>query len=721
MSPRLRAAALALVGAATLAACPEAPLRAPGPSDPAPGSPPALIPPATALAPTVVAHTLANGLRVFLVPNRGAPLVNVQVWVETGSANENTTPPPHGADHALTGLSHFFEHLMFQGTARFPNYDAALAPLGARNNAFTHPDSTVFWVSAPREHLRHLLDIEADRFANLKLDFVHVEPEREVVKSERRQNTDASPSELAEERLLFDTFDVGPYRHGPIGRMRDVDAITLEEIQAYHRVHYVPAAMFLVIAGDFDEADTLAAVTELWSNIGTPGPAPQPVTAPAETWVGPRADHIVRQAAQTTVLWSFRAPAPGASGTSSAREFSALELIDWSLTAGKSGRLQRRLVLAADAPLSSLEASLDSTSRLPKAYEWRAELLPGADLAAVEDAITQELAAVARFGLSADELAAAAQNLRADLIRRTLSNADRGELIGFGLRTDGSTTTFRERLDRYGTITPDEIRQAAATWLIPALRARVVVVSPDRLSALVDALASASPEVSALATLARDAVTNFLARTDAEREASELEREDRALARLRQRADVALHTATPDEAAAIRRHLETSPIGFTQRSTALAKTREAHAKTQQQLETRRATLQRTFVKTVHTSAAPLARTTLAEAIALLLSDPQAPFAVSVAEPAPNPNAIALAVVEGWVLEARGLAESANARYLAAQEAATRLVELDPLATLARHLAHDLTITNLPLADRPRVTVHANQPPTPARPRPEPLR
>ena len=712
---RLAAAALALIGLAPLAACPDVALRA---SEPAPASPPALIPPATALAPAVTTHTLANGLRVYLVPNRGAPLVNVQVWVETGSADENTTP--HGADHALTGLSHFFEHLMFQGTARYPNYDAALAPLGARNNAFTHPDSTVFWVSAPREHLRHILDIEADRFAHLKLDFVHVEPEREVVKSERRQNTDASPSEAAQERLLYDTFDVGPYRHGPIGRMRDVDAITLEEIQAYHRQHYVPAAMFLVIAGDFDEADALAAVTELWSNVGAPGPAPQPVTAPSETWIGPRTDHIIRPAAQTTVLWSFRAPAPGAPGNAR-REFAALELIDWTLTAGKSGRLQRRLVLAADAPLSSLEAALDPTSRLPRAYVWRAELLPGADVAAVEDDITEELAAVARFGLSADELAAAAQNLRSDLIRRTLSNANRGELIGFGLRTDGSTTTFGECLDRYGSITPDEIRQAAATWLVPALRARVVVVSPDRLSALVDALASASPEASAIATLARDAVTNFLERSEAEREATEREREDRALARLRQRADVALQTATPAEAERILRHLETSPIGFTQRSTALAKAHEAHAKTRQELETRRADLQRTLVKAVHTSAAPLGRAPIVQAIGLFLAAPHASFGVPVGTPAPNPKAIALAVVEGWVLETRGLAQSANARYLAAQEAATHLVELDPLATRAKHLAHDLTITNLPLADRPFFTVRPTTRPTPARPRPEPLR
>ena len=233
---------------------------------------PPLVAGGAALRPPLERATLPNGLEVYLLPDAGAPLVCVQVWVKVGSVDEyegrSGTEPGSGRpsvfDHGITGLSHFFEHLMFQGTKRFPDYDLALAPLGARNNAFTYQDATVYWAYTPKEHLGHILDIEADRFGQMKVDFVHLEPEREVVKSERRQNVDADPGEIAEERAIKRTFDRFPYRWGPIGWMDDLDSIPLETAQRYHAEHYTTNNTVLVVAGDFEPGAALEQIRKTW-------------------------------------------------------------------------------------------------------------------------------------------------------------------------------------------------------------------------------------------------------------------------------------------------------------------------------------------------------------------------------------------------------------------------------------------------------------------------
>lgn len=688
-----------------LTACPSAPEPAPVPDPtPAPSEPRALTVGGGATRPAFERHRLDNGLDLWLFPDQSAPLVIVEVWVRVGSADEHEARP--GEDHGTTGLSHFFEHLMFRGTERFPRYDDVLQPLGARNNAFTYHDATAYWVFTPREHLRFVLDLEADRFEHMALDFVSLEPEREVVKGERRLRVDGDPGQIADERATKNAFDKQPYKWGPIGWMSDLDAVTLEEAQAYHAEHYRPGGTSLVIVGDFDPKAARAWVSELWGKIptGSAGadkpdrPAPEP-----ETWVGPRTDHVVEEAPVTKVVWAYRTPSPR-----DARAYAALEVLDYVLTSGKAGRLQERLVFGAEPKLSVLSASLFPL-RDPFLYTWSADVLDTSSVGSVEAAMDEAFRAIARDGVSDDERRRAVATLRTDVVRQSLGLSDRADAMGFSLRATGSPLAHYDRLDLYPTITDAELRQAAATWLVPERRSRVIVVTPRRLVDLAGAWEEAMPGRPLQGRLTA-AAELFVARDRHRRATAEAEREARAIALLAQRADVAKTKAKDSaERRAIDKYLVDSASGTVKRRAALAATTKALAAEGQRLERERKAQLAAIERQAKAGAARLEGPALTAA-RMLLGDPRTlaiPLPPSeVAVDGAGAQALALQVVSAWVLEAHGLRKSAEEARQAVLRLAPRFhgEAASPLVKLLYGLAHDTSVQGLPLVDRPLAAV-----------------
>lgn len=648
----------------------------------------------------MTSHRLDNGLEVHLLPDRSAPLVSVQVWVKVGSVDEHEARP--GELNGITGLSHFFEHLMFQGTERFPNYDLALAPLGAKNNAFTYQDATVYWAYTPKEHLKTILDIEADRFEHMKVDFIHLEPEREVVKSERRQRVDADPAELAEERAIRNTFDVFPYRWGPIGWMTDLDSVSLESAQRYHAQHYRPDNAFLVITGDFEPEVTLEWVRELWGGLeGSRAPATfgqrSEVQLKTESWTGPRTDHLLLPTSQTTVIWSYRGPAP--SGPT-VRDYAALELIDWALTGGKSGRLAKRLVFAERPLLSNLSARL-TPLRFPFAYVWRADLLPDVSTHEVERALEEELALIASNGLPSDELAEAVASLRADLVRQNLSLSDKGESVGFAIASAGSPYAFHDRLALYGELTSNDIAAAARKWLVPELRSRVTVVAPDRIAALVGLAFEGHPQLE-LAIRAAELFTGTLELTARE---ADLERERRAIALLAQRADLAMSTASPEERAAILTYQRDNEMGAAKRTARANEQLRALATAKKELASARKGVLAALKKSKLDPRGPHAK--IIAHLAADATDPielvETPTTLG-STPQDLGLRMTLELVRALTLEQRGLEESAQRHRRSVLDTHVSIETMQenerPLVAMAIDFARDTSRENLRLIDRP---------------------
>jgi zinc protease len=199
--------------------------------------------------------TLKNGLTVVRVPFESPGLLAYTTVVRVGSRNE--VEPGH------TGFAHFFEHMMFRGTKRFPEgaRGQLLGKLGFSENAFTTDDVTVYYVNGPADALETLVDVEADRFANLEYAEPAFQTEAESIRGEYQKNL-ANPGLKIEETNLSLAFSKHTYRHTTIGLFEDILEMPkkFEYSRTFFKRWYTPDNTLVVLVGDFDDAKALALI-----------------------------------------------------------------------------------------------------------------------------------------------------------------------------------------------------------------------------------------------------------------------------------------------------------------------------------------------------------------------------------------------------------------------------------------------------------------------------
>src|SRR5438876_8021177 len=185
-------------------------------------------------------HVLANGLQVRLLPDRGLPIATLYSFFRVGSRNERP---------GITGTSHLFEHMMFNGAKKYgpKEFDLQMESRGGSSNAFTTQDLTAYYESFPSEALDLVVDMEADRMAALRIAPDILNSEREVVKEERRLSLDNDVFGAPYELLLATAYLAHPYQWSVVGWMADLDAITVADCEAYFRTYYAPNNATIVI------------------------------------------------------------------------------------------------------------------------------------------------------------------------------------------------------------------------------------------------------------------------------------------------------------------------------------------------------------------------------------------------------------------------------------------------------------------------------------------
>src|ERR671921_2337870 len=206
--------------------------------------------------PEVSSFTLDNGLEVVVIPDRRVPVVTHMVWYRNGSADD-----PLGQ----SGIAHFLEHLMFKGTAKHPagEFSKVVSGLGGQENAFTSFDYTAYFQRVAREHLRTMMEFEADRMTKLLLEEAVVGPERDVVLEERRMRVETDPAAQLSEAMAASLFVHHPYGTPIIGWMHEIEGLNREHALSYYRRFYTPENAILVVAGDVtgDDVRKLADMT----------------------------------------------------------------------------------------------------------------------------------------------------------------------------------------------------------------------------------------------------------------------------------------------------------------------------------------------------------------------------------------------------------------------------------------------------------------------------
>ncbi|BDG07562.1 peptidase M16 [Anaeromyxobacter paludicola] len=383
-------------------------------------------------------------------------------FFQVGSRNERL---------GLTGISHLFEHMMFNGASKYgpKEFDRVLESRGGTSNAYTSNDLTVYHDDSASDALQTIVDLESDRMRSLALTPETLEQERQVVKEERRLRTDNSTFGLMEEQLESLVFLSHPYRWPVIGWMDDIERISREDCQEYFRTYYAPNNAAVYVVGDLDPRATLELIERHYGDIPS-GPRPPPVCSGEPTQRGERRATIRFPAQAPALLAGWRAP------EARSPDAAALDLLQTCLAVGESSRLRRRMV-EQDEVVVSVSAS----------YGWRidpgvflvfAEVAPGVKLERAERALWEELARVAAGGVSAGELRRAKRLLRSAVLHELSTHNGVAHALGQSEALLGDWREAGRTLSQYETVTARDVKRVAASWLDPTKRS-VVVLEPE--------------------------------------------------------------------------------------------------------------------------------------------------------------------------------------------------------------------------------------------------
>ena len=207
-------------------------------------------------APEVTTFKLSNGLEVVVVPDRRTPVVTHMLWYKVGSADE----PP-----GKSGIAHFLEHLLFKGTKKNPagKFSKTVAAIGGQENAFTSSDYTGYFQRTSREHLKTLMEFEADRMTGLVLNDGAVVPELKVVLEEQNQRVANNPAARLGEQVEAALYLNHPYGRPVIGWRHEIESLNRDDALAFYKRFYTPNNAILVVAGDVTAEEVKALAEEL--------------------------------------------------------------------------------------------------------------------------------------------------------------------------------------------------------------------------------------------------------------------------------------------------------------------------------------------------------------------------------------------------------------------------------------------------------------------------
>lgn len=411
--------------------------------------------------------TLDNGLRVRLLVDHSLPVCSIYSFFRVGSRNERP---------GITGISHLFEHMMFNGSKKYgpKEFDRRLEAAGGSSNAYTSNDLTAYYEDFASDALPLVLDLESDRMAALTIDDASLARERGVVKEERRFRTDNDIDGMMDEALGALAFLAHPYRWPVVGWMSDLNRITKADCEAYFRAYYAPNNCTVWLAGDFDPAYARAEISRLYGTIPA-GPKLPEVPQGEPPQKGPRRSVVQFPAQAPALLFGYRAPA------GDSHDSLVLDLIETALGHGQGSRLIRAMVYEQEL---CVEARAGFGWRLdPGMFQISLRLNPGVETAKAEAALMGELEKICKEPLPAEEIRRAKNLVRANLLRSLVSTNGRAHMMGQMELMLGDWRTLLDLDDRYEAITAEEMQRVAKAVFAPHRRNVIELVPGEQLEA----------------------------------------------------------------------------------------------------------------------------------------------------------------------------------------------------------------------------------------------
>ncbi len=406
-------------------------------------------------AANAASFTLANGLQVVVIPDHRAPVVTHMVWYKVGAADD----PP-----GKSGIAHFLEHLMFKGTKAHPEgeFSARVAAVGGDDNAFTAEDYTAYHQTVAKQHLKLMMEFEADRMANLRITDAALLPERKVILEERGMRIDNRPGARLGVAMDATLYVNSHYRIPTIGWTHEMETLDRTDALAFYDRYYTPNNAIVVVAGDVTEAEVKTLAEETYGKIARRADPPQRIRLRDPR---PDAARLVTLADPRVTQPSFRrlylAPSEH---TGKPGEAEALDVLADILGGGTTSRLYRQLVVEQGIA-DSVGAGYDAGPIGDSAFSFYGTPRGDTTVEKLAAAFDKVIAEVIDKGVTDQELARAKERVRASVIYSEDSPRTLANVIGAALATGDTLAEVQSWPQRIAAVTAADVQGVARRYL----------------------------------------------------------------------------------------------------------------------------------------------------------------------------------------------------------------------------------------------------------------
>ncbi|MDF3883785.1 M16 family metallopeptidase [Cupriavidus basilensis] len=396
---------------------------------------------------------LSNGMRVIVKEDHRAPTVAHQIWYRAGGMDEVS---------GTTGVAHMLEHMMFKGTPKVGpgEFSKQIAALGGRENALTNRDFTLYYQQISKQYLPRMMELEADRMANLIIKKDEFEREMKVVMEERRLRTDDSARGTVYEQLLATVFTAAPYRHPVIGWPADLVNMRVEDVQAWYKNWYVPDNALLVVTGDVTAAEVRTLAERIYGKLkARPLPLRKDQVEPVQK--GIKRIWVKAPAENPYIVMAYKVPR--LHDVEKDVDPYALEVLSAVLNGYDNARLTRDLVRERRIA-DDVNVGYDSINRGESIMVLDGTPANGHTTEEIERALRDEIARIAREGVSPEELKRVKAQVVAAQIYKRDSVFGQGMEIGVAEISGISWRKLDRMLEKIKEVTPAQVQAVAGKY-----------------------------------------------------------------------------------------------------------------------------------------------------------------------------------------------------------------------------------------------------------------
>jgi zinc protease len=411
--------------------------------------------------------TLENGLKVVLVPIKNGGTVSYYTIVRAGARDE--------VEPGKSGFAHFFEHIMFRGTEKYPaeKYGAIVMEMGADTNASTSDDWTIYYLDFPSRYLETVIELQADKFMNTTYPLEVFQTEAKAVLGEYNKNF-ANPFFQIQVKLRDIAFEKSTYKHTAMGFLKDIEDMPnqFEYSKQFFQRFYRPDNCVVLVTGDFDPAQTLASIKKHYSSW-KPGTH---TTANLEEPVQKAEKRgNVEFPGKTLPILAVAYKTPGFAPEN--RELAALSLL-YELTFGETSDLYQQLILQeqkADTLIPQTDPHRD-----PYLFTVFVRLKKDEDLPAVEKSITDAIEKLKNTPPDTRRLKDLKSNLKYTFLMGLDTSKNTATRLSRYFALVPDIQSIEKTFRTFDSITPEEIQKVAQKYITTENRTVVTLTGANQ-------------------------------------------------------------------------------------------------------------------------------------------------------------------------------------------------------------------------------------------------